>query len=91
MSPYQALDDLTVIDTLRSAGNFAGLERSVCMTDASDMTIKTVRTTMLRIPWFESPWLKGHAFGDARNILVLEVETAGGIVGMGYLFSSGRS
>ena len=25
------------------------------------------------------------AFGDARNILVLEVETKGGIVGMGYL------
>ncbi len=26
-------------------------------------------------------------FGDARNLLVLEVETKGGIVGMGYLFS----
>src|SRR5688572_6868206 len=53
----------------------------------TDMTIKAVRTTMLRVPWPETPWLKGHAFGAARNVLVLEVETRGGIVGMGYLFS----
>src|SRR4029078_3372460 len=53
----------------------------------SDMTIKAVRTTMLRVPWPNDPWLKGHAFGEARNLLVLEVETKGGIVGMGYLFS----
>src|SRR5439155_18911561 len=46
-----------------------------------------VRTTMLRVPWPDTPWLKGHAFGEARNLLVLEVETKGGIVGMGYLFS----
>jgi L-alanine-DL-glutamate epimerase-like enolase superfamily enzyme len=52
----------------------------------SDMTIKAVRTTMLRVPWPQNPYLKGHAFGDARQFLVLEVETAGGIVGMGYLF-----
>ena len=39
------------------------------------------------MPWPQTPWLKGHAFGDARNILVLDVETKGGIVGMGYLFS----
>ena len=52
-----------------------------------DMTIAAIRTTMLRVPWPETPWLKGHAFGDARNLLVLEVETKGGIVGMGYLFS----
>ena len=55
------------------------------MTDASDLTITAVRTTMLRVPWPATPWLKGHAFGDARNILVLEVETKGGITGMGYL------
>src|SRR5581483_863398 len=53
----------------------------------ADMTIKEIRTTILRVPWPETPWLKGHAFGDARNLLVLEVETRGGIVGMGYLFS----
>src|SRR6202030_682895 len=51
----------------------------------SDMTITALRTTLLRVPWPQTPWLKGHAFGDARNILVLEVETKGGIVGMGYL------
>ena len=53
----------------------------------SDMTIAAIRTTMLRIPWPDTPWLKGHAFGDTRNLLVLDVETKSGIVGMGYLFS----
>jgi L-alanine-DL-glutamate epimerase-like enolase superfamily enzyme len=53
----------------------------------SDMTIASIRTTILRVPWPETPWLKGHAFGDARNLLVLDVETKGGIAGMGYLFS----
>jgi L-alanine-DL-glutamate epimerase-like enolase superfamily enzyme len=52
----------------------------------TDMTIKAIRTTLLRVPWPQSPWLKGHAFGETRNFLVLEVETADGIVGMGYLF-----
>jgi L-alanine-DL-glutamate epimerase-like enolase superfamily enzyme len=52
----------------------------------SDMTIRDIRITLLRVPWPDDPWLRGHAFGPARNILVLEVETAGGIVGMGYLF-----
>ena len=53
----------------------------------TDMTIAAVRTTMLRVPWPQTPWLKGHAFGDARNLLVLDLETKAGIVGMGYLFS----
>jgi L-alanine-DL-glutamate epimerase-like enolase superfamily enzyme len=53
----------------------------------SDMTVTSLRTTLLRVPWPETPWLKGHAFGDARNLLVLDVETKGGIAGMGYLFS----
>src|ERR1700732_3709995 len=53
-----------------------------------DMTITALRTTLLRVPWPQTPWLKGHAFGDARNLLVLDVETRGGIVGMGYLFPS---
>ena len=56
------------------------------MPDISDLTITAVRTTMLRVPWPETPWLKGHAFGDTRNFLVVEVETKGGITGMGYLF-----
>src|SRR5436189_3094836 len=53
----------------------------------TDMTIAAVDTTRLRVRWPDTPWLKGHAFGEARNLLVLEVETRGGIVGMGYLFS----
>src|SRR5947209_5684822 len=51
----------------------------------TDMTIRDVRTTLLRMPWPDSPWMKGHALGATRNLLVLEVETRGGIVGMGYL------
>ena len=51
----------------------------------TEMTIKAVRLTRLQVPWPQDPWLKGHAFGDTRNILVAEVETAGGVVGMGYL------
>lgn len=53
----------------------------------TDMTIAAVRTSILRVPWPQTPWLKGHALGDARNLLVLDVETKGGIVGMGCLFS----
>src|SRR3954454_19597111 len=53
----------------------------------TDMTIAALRTTLLRVPWPDNPWLKGHRFGEARNLLLLEVETKGGIVGMGYLFS----
>src|ERR1051326_2031014 len=52
----------------------------------TDMTIKAIRTTLLRVPWPKTPWLKGHAFGEARNFLVLEVETGGGIMVMVYLF-----
>jgi len=52
----------------------------------TDMTITAVRTRMLRVPWPNNPWLKGHPFGATRDFLVLDVETKGGIVGMGYLF-----
>ena len=52
----------------------------------SDMTIRDIRVTMLRMPWADDPWLKGAALGAHRDILICEVETAGGITGMGYLF-----
>jgi L-alanine-DL-glutamate epimerase-like enolase superfamily enzyme len=52
----------------------------------TDTTITAIRTTMLRVPWPQTPWLKGHAFGPTREFLVLDVETRGGIAGMGYLF-----
>ena len=51
-----------------------------------DMTIRDMRVTMLRMPWADDPWLKGHALGTQRDILICDVETAGGITGMGYLF-----
>jgi L-alanine-DL-glutamate epimerase-like enolase superfamily enzyme len=51
----------------------------------TDMTISAVRTTLLRMPWPDDPWMKGHTLGKSRDLLVLEVETKGGIVGMGYL------
>ena len=51
-----------------------------------DMTIRDVRVTMLRLPWADDPWLKGAALGATRDILICEVETSGGITGMGYLF-----
>src|SRR5215813_12472300 len=51
-----------------------------------DMTIRDIRVTMLRMPWADDPWLKGAALGAARDILICDVETSGGITGMGYLF-----
>src|SRR5215510_9362978 len=56
------------------------------MTSSPDMTIREVRVTMLRVPWAADPWLKGAALGAARDILICDVETSGGITGMGYLF-----
>ena len=56
------------------------------MTDSKDMTIRDVRVTVLRMPWANPAWIKGHALGPDRGILIVDVETAGGITGMGYLF-----
>ena len=50
------------------------------------MTIRDVRVTTLRMPWADPEWIKGHALGPDRGILIVDVETAGGITGMGYLF-----
>lgn len=51
----------------------------------TDLTIREVRTTLLRMPWPEDPWLAGHALGPMRELVVVEVLTASGLVGMGYL------
>ncbi len=51
----------------------------------TDMTIRDVRTTLLRMPWPDDPGMRGHALGKTRDLLVLEVETKDGIIGMGYL------
>jgi len=50
-----------------------------------DMTIRDIRTTKLRMAWPEDQWMEGHALGPTRDLLVVEIETAGGLVGMGYL------
>ena len=56
------------------------------MAATPDMTITDVRVTILRMPWADPAWIKGHALGPDRNILIVDVETKGGITGMGYLF-----
>jgi L-alanine-DL-glutamate epimerase-like enolase superfamily enzyme len=52
---------------------------------APDTTIREVRTRLLRLPWAEDPWLAGHALGPMRDLVVVEVVTASGLTGMGYL------
>jgi L-alanine-DL-glutamate epimerase-like enolase superfamily enzyme len=51
----------------------------------TDMTIREIRTSLLRLPWAEDPWMEGHALGPMRDLVVVEVVTQGGITGMGYL------
>lgn len=51
----------------------------------TDLTIREVRTTLLRMPWAEDPWLAGHALGPTRDLVVVEVVTQSGLTGMGYL------
>ena len=33
----------------------------------TDMTIAAVRTTLLRTPWPDDPWLKGHTTGQRTS------------------------
>lgn len=47
------------------------------------MIIKDIRITLLRLPWVGQP-LGGTATGP-REVVVVEIETASGIAGMGYL------
>ena len=52
------------------------------------MIIKDVRTTLLRTPFTDPPrWLAGY--DRPRELVVLEIETASGITGMGYLMPLG--
>jgi D-arabinonate dehydratase len=50
--------------------------------------IKEVRTTHLRAPWIEVPKF-GPSVPESREILVVEVETSSGVIGMGYLMLLG--
>src|SRR3954451_5113533 len=52
----------------------------------TDMTIRDVRVTILRMPWANPDWIKGHALGPDHGVLIVDIETAVGITGMGYLF-----
>ncbi len=47
------------------------------------MIIKNVRTTLLRIPWTDPP--RWSLEPKPREILLAEVETASGVVGLGYI------
>ena len=51
----------------------------------TDLTIREVRTTLLQLPWVEDPWMAGHALGPQRDLVVVEIVTESGLVGMGYL------
>ena len=51
----------------------------------TDLTIREVHVTLLRMPWAEDPWLAGHALGAMRDLVVVEIVTASGLTGMGYL------
>ena len=48
------------------------------------MIIKEIRTTLLRVPWVEPP-RAGLKIEQFRELVVVEVETASGLVGLGYL------
>jgi hypothetical protein len=52
----------------------------------TDLTITAVNLTTLRVPWPQSPWLKGHRFGDAPTFLMVDVETKGDIVAQSISF-----
>jgi L-alanine-DL-glutamate epimerase-like enolase superfamily enzyme len=55
------------------------------MAATHDTTIREVRTTLLRMPWPDDPWLAHHPLGPTRDLVVVEVVTQSGITGMGYL------
>ena len=51
----------------------------------SNTTITAVRTTLLEVPWAGAAPAAGIIPPSQREFLILEIETAGGITGMGYL------
>ncbi len=51
----------------------------------TDMTIRDVRVMLAHVPWPDDPMLSARHFNPGRDLLVVEIETQGGIVGMGYL------
>lgn len=51
----------------------------------TDTTISALRTSLLRVPWHGDPPANGIMPPSAREFLVLEIATRGGLTGMGYL------
>jgi L-alanine-DL-glutamate epimerase-like enolase superfamily enzyme len=51
----------------------------------SQTSITALKTTLLRVPWAGPPPPNGIMPPTAREFLVLEVSTSGGVSGMGYL------
>ncbi len=51
----------------------------------SDTTITLFRTTALRVPWAKEPPDNGIMPPSAREFLLLEIETKGGLTGFAYL------
>ncbi len=49
------------------------------------MIIKELRTHTLSIPWVEPPKFAAHSARGDREVVVVEVETASGIVGQGFI------
>lgn len=52
---------------------------------STDMTITALKTTLLRVPWATEPPANGIMPPTAREVLVLELHTKGGLTGMGYV------
>ena len=48
-----------------------------------DLTIKDLRVTLLTVPYVEQPAFQA-GYNKPRDILVCEIETAAGHVGLGY-------
>jgi L-alanine-DL-glutamate epimerase-like enolase superfamily enzyme len=51
----------------------------------TDMTISDIRVIPLRVPWVDPPIFGKTRVTAPRDILVVEVETRSGLVGIGYL------
>ena len=50
-----------------------------------DTTITAVETTLIRVPWAQTPPASGIMPPAHRELLVLEIRTRGGLTGMSYL------
>ncbi len=66
----------------RHARQLTVSSESAAMTDT---TIVAMKTTLMRVPWATEPPNNGIMPPSAREFVMLEITTKGGITGMGYL------